>query len=150
MSSQTSLLLPWQPGSEKRVIWRRHRENPLALSPDPCLLLPPTAFPPYLSRPVVQLALDLQCWALAGRKVIKRLTVWPPYCLPTICHSKVPTCSLWAPLPNSWSTEDVTNLQGPHHPIPGGGCLSLPFPSFQEIRATKPFGLHSARLLLCD
>lgn len=48
MSSQTSLLLPWQPGSEKRIIWRGRRGNPQALSPGPrLLLLPlPTAFPP--------------------------------------------------------------------------------------------------------
>lgn len=46
MSSQTSLRLPWQPGSEKRIIWRGHRGNPQAPSPDPGLLLPPTALPP--------------------------------------------------------------------------------------------------------
>lgn len=67
-SCQTSLLLPWQPGSEKRIIWRRHRGNPQALSLGPCFRLPPhPTCPPYLSRPGVPLALGLQCWALAWR-----------------------------------------------------------------------------------
>lgn len=65
----------------------------------------------------------------------------------TTYHPRHPTSSLLA----STSTEDATgvpNPQGPHHPIPGVGSLLLPFPSFQEIKATMPFGIHSANLLL--
>lgn len=35
--------------------------------------------------------------------------VWLPYCLPTTCHSKDPTCSLLASIPKELPTEDVTN-----------------------------------------
>lgn len=91
VSSQTSLLLPWQPASEKRIIWRRHRGVPQALPPGPCLLALACSPPhTYLPRSSVQLALDLQCWALAWREAVS-LRGLPPYCLPATCHSKDPT-----------------------------------------------------------
>lgn len=41
-SSQTSLRLPWQPGSEKRIICKKAQRGPQGPSPEP----PPPALPP--------------------------------------------------------------------------------------------------------
>lgn len=63
-------------------------------------------------------------------------------------HSKHPTSLLLASTP----TEDailVPSHQGPLHAVQGAqSFLLLPFPSFQDIRATELFGIHSANPLL--
>lgn len=149
-SCQTSLLLPWQPGSEKRIIWKRQRKSS---GPDPRSCRPPhlpATCPPYLSRPDVPLALGLQCWALAWREVINSLIELPPLCLPTTYHSEDPIHSLLASSPKELAHRGGHQPPGTSAPHRRGGGLSLPFPSFQEIRATKPFGPHSANLLLCE
>lgn len=68
MSPQTSLPLPWQPGSEKRITCESRAG---ILRPCPQTLLPASLYLPpraYLPRPGVQLALGLQCWALRQRQ----------------------------------------------------------------------------------
>lgn len=140
VSPQTSLLLPWQPGSEKRIIWRRHRGGPQALSPGPHLLLPHPPGPPapYLSRPGVRLALGLQCWALEWRAVMC-LTRLPPHCLPPPAIPGTPHPPPWTPPLKSWPTEAATLVPNPqglitqelgtyHSPSPASKITEPPSP----------------------
>lgn len=132
MSSQTSLLLPWQVGSEKRIIWRRHSRSPQTLSSGSCLLLaPPTAPDPYLSRPGVQLALGLQGWALEWRAVIRSLMGLSSSCLPPPAIPGTQHPPDWPPPPKSWPTAASSPCPRSWVPI----APLAPLPSYQSHQA---------------
>lgn len=85
MSSQTSLLLPWQLGSEKRITWTKRRQTRVLRL---CFELPPPAAPPshlpsiptfpglVFSLPWV---FDARLWNGGSDQKPHRL---PAYCLP--------------------------------------------------------------------
>lgn len=133
VSSQTSLLLPWQPGSEKRTTWRRHRRRgPQAMLKIP----PPVASSHTLARPPHPRTtpnLPFLAWysvcpgssvlssgmeAVSGKKSYGVVFLLPP----TACYSKHPTSSVSVSTP----TEHTTLVPNP--PCPRSCVPITPLP----------------------
>lgn len=145
MSSQTSLLLPWQPGSEKRITWTKRREESSGSVLSSRLLPPlPHTCPPPLTFPGLVFSLpwvfNAGLWNGGGDKKSNRL---PAYCLPPPAIPGIPHPPYQPPPPP----------RAPHLSQPAlsrSWALSLPFSSFQEIAVTKVFGIDRANLLCLD
>lgn len=139
MSPQTSLLLPWQPGSEKRVTWEKHSKCPQACHqalPPASLHLPhvPTFPGLVFSLPWVFSA------GLWNREGVRNCMGLP---FPHIALLRLPYQAA-GPHPKDTAHRDYhhcSQLPGPHNPVLGAGKCS--FPSFQAVRTSKPFGIYT-------